>query len=566
MNPNVQKKKILTILDCIKEAPFSGTLIIANLVSSFLSVIGIPLLIFAYQYSQTEKKDQLPYYEKLKNLFELFHVDINFYSLLILSLILIIFGQTCLGAIELANRYVNIKVIKKNSIDLINYFKDANWIKILEDKSGKFQHAMSTESISSAQVVLDSLRLASASIQILFYIITSFYFSFKITGILLIFFIIMGFITIIVTSKINLLANLFNLGRIKIAEAVSNICNNKKYIKSTSIPFFFENVYLKIREAWEFDWRLHLYSYFLKYVLFIFTAFVFSALLIFYNKLNTSFEEVTIAILIFLRTTPVFIKLAESYSSINEQIPAHLNFQKRLNEFKHNKEKKGKIKYIKNSTIIFNQVSYKYPNTKNNIISNLNLKIEPKKSYAFIGESGSGKTTIVDMIVGLLKPTDGSIYYSKINQKDLNIVSFRNEISYISQNISLFDGTIKDNILMGKEKSSKEIIQASKDSLAYDFIKKMPKKFNTKLGENALKVSGGQKQRILLTRALLSNSSIIILDEATNQLDYNTTKIIKNSIRKLKQTKTLIIISHDKNVDKIVDVSIRIKKKPSKQN
>ena len=98
------------------------------------------------------------------------------------------------------------------------------------------------------------------------------------------------------------------------------------------------------------------------------------------------------------------------------------------------------------------------------------------------------------MIVGLLRPTTGNIKYGKINQKNLDIISFRKEISYISQNISLFDGTIKDNILMGKYKSSEEIIKASKASLAYDFIKKMPKKFNTKLGENALKVSGGQKQ------------------------------------------------------------------------
>ena len=124
--------------------------------------------------------------------------------------------------------------------------------------------------------------------------------------------------------------------------------------------------------------ELHLLSYFLRYILFIFTALVFSALLIFYNELGTSFEEVTITILIFLRTTPVFLKLAESYSSINEQIPAHLNFKKRLNEFKNNKEIKGKIKYTKNSIVKLENVSYKYPNTKINVVSNFNLKIEPK--------------------------------------------------------------------------------------------------------------------------------------------------------------------------------------------
>ena len=212
-----------------------------------------------------------------------------------------------------------------------------------------------------------------------------------------------------------------------------------------------------------------------------------------------------------------------------------------------------KKKYIPNSSIYLKNVSFKYPNTKKNIISKLNLKIEPKKSYAIIGQSGSGKTTVIDMIAGLLQPTSGSIYYGNINQKQIDIVSFRKEISYISQNISLFDGTIKENILMGRNKTSKEIIKACRATLAYEFINKMPGKFNTKLGENGLKVSGGQKQRILLTRALLSNSSIIILDEATNQLDEITREYIKNSIKKLEGLKTIIIISHQKSISRLAN-------------
>ena len=113
MSPENQKKKFKIILNCIKEAPHSLALIIANFITSFLSVAGIPLLIFAYQYSQTENKDDLPYNKNLEYIFELFNIDLNFYSLLFLSLILIILGQTCLGAIELTNRYINIKVIKK---------------------------------------------------------------------------------------------------------------------------------------------------------------------------------------------------------------------------------------------------------------------------------------------------------------------------------------------------------------------------------------------------------------------------------------------------------------------
>ena len=238
MSPENQKKKFKIILNCIKEAPHSLALIIANFITSFLSVAGIPLLIFAYQYSQTENKDDLPYNENLKYIFELFNIDLNFYSLLFLSLILIILGQTCLGAIELTNRYINIKVIKKNSINLINYFRDAKWIKILEDKSGKFQHAMNIESVSSAQVVLDSLRLASATIQVIFYLATSFYFSFKTTGLLLFFFSIMGLVTIIISCAVANFMNDYQQKKYNLSTTISvKEENNPLFSTGTNIAF-----------------------------------------------------------------------------------------------------------------------------------------------------------------------------------------------------------------------------------------------------------------------------------------------------------------------------------------
>lgn len=552
-------KKISIIFNCIKKAPYSFILIVSNFISSFLSIIGIPLLIFAYQFSQEQNKTDLPYYEKLNFFFNLINVELNFYSILIISFILIVIGQTCMGLIEIANRFVHIKVVKKNSIDLINFFKNASWTKILSDKSGKFQYAMNSESVSSAQVVLDSLRFISATIQIIFFISTSFYFSSKVTIILLIFFIILGYITVIVSSKINLLANYFNNGRIKIAESISNINNNKKYLKSSIIPGFFNTVFKNIKVAWDFDWKLNLYSFYLKYIVFILTALSFAFLLLFYNEMNTKFEEVTIAILIFLRTTPAFIKLSESYSSLNEQIPAYENFKKRLHEFKISKENNGRVPYEKNSVISFKNVSYKYPRSKKLIVKNLNLKIKPNKSYAIVGKSGSGKTTIIDMFVGLLRPTNGNIYYGNTNQRKLDVFSLRKRVSYISQNISLFDGTVKENLLMGAKRTKNEIIKACKLSMAFNFIYKMPNKLNTKLGENAVKISGGQKQRILLARALLSNSEILILDEATNQLDHMTYLYIKKTIKKLKKNRTIILISHEKKVQKIVDKTFLLK-------
>ncbi len=545
--------KIKVILNITLKAPFSLTVVFSNFIASFLSVIGIPLLVVAYKYSENADENLIPLYRVISNLFNSINLELNFYTLIGLSIFLIIIGQTCLGGVEILNRYIQIKVVKKFSINLIKKFKKANWLSILEDKSGKFQYAMNTESLIASQVVLDSLRFMSCTIQLFFFIGTSFYFSPKITIILLFFFIFLGIITVVFSLKINFFANFFNIERIKIAESVSNINNNKKYLKSSIVPNFFKNIYKNINYAWSFDWKLNLYSFFLRYLIFILTSSFFAILLIFFKKLNINIEEVSIAILIFLRTMPVFIKISESFTSLNEALPVYENFIKRLNFFENSEEKDGNLIYEKNQIISFNNVSYRYPKTNKFIIKKFNLKIEPNKTYAIIGPSGSGKSTVVDLLIGLLKPIKGNIKYGSIDQKKLNLNSLRSKVSYISQNISLFDGTIKENLLMGSYKTNKDITKACKLCVAYDFIKSMPKKFGTYIGENAIKISGGQKQRILLARALLADSEIIILDEATNQLDEKSLKFIRNTIKKIKKFKTIIIISHQKSISRLAD-------------
>ena len=129
-----------------------------------MSVIGIPLLVVAYKYSENEKENLIPLYSLIEKLLNTIGLEINFYTLISLSIFLIIIGQTCLGGVEVLNRYIQIKVVKEFSINLIKKFKKANWLSILEDKSGKFQYAMNTETQRASQVVLDSLRFMSSII------------------------------------------------------------------------------------------------------------------------------------------------------------------------------------------------------------------------------------------------------------------------------------------------------------------------------------------------------------------------------------------------------------------
>ena len=552
--------KIKIVAHVVANAPHSIKIIFANFISSFLSVIGIPLLILVFQFSKQENKNEIPYYEKIEYFFTFINIELNLTSLITLTLFIILIGQTCLGICEMLNRYVNINISRDNTKNLIKFFKEANWYKILEDRSGQFQHATINENLQAAQVTLDSLRLVSSFIQCFFFISTSLFFSPKITLVLLIFFSFLGLITIIISNKISFLSNLFNVNRIKTAESVANINNNKKYLKSSVFPNFFEKIFENINLTWNINWKIHLLSFFLNYTIFILVAIFLTILLLYYDKINTSFEEVSIAILIFLRTTPVFLKISESYGSLFEKIPVYENFSKRINEFKNAKEKNGNLTYIRNSIIKFTNVYFKYLNTNKYIIKNLNFEIKNNKTYVIIGPSGSGKSTIIDLIMGLVRPTKGNIIYGAIKHSKMNFLTFRKKVSYISQNISLFDSSILENLTMGEFRDNEKIIQACKVCAIYDFISSLPKKFHTNIGENALKISGGQKQRILLARALLSDSEIIILDEATNQLDNKSLEIIKKTIRKIQRNKTILIITHQKELKVLADKTILLKK------
>ena len=211
-----------------------------------------------------------------------------------------------------------------------------------------------------------------------------------------------------------------------------------------------------------------------------------------------------------------------------------------------------------NVSIDFINVDFKYSSSKSFIIKNISLSIKPGQTVALVGKSGSGKTTILDLIPRLYEPTSGSINFNDedIARMDLNYI--RKQISYVGQDFTLFNDTIYNNIAYGElNKCSKaEVENAAKKANAYNFIDLLPDKFNTYVGQNGVLLSGGQRQRIAIARAVLKNSPILLLDEATSALDSESETIIKESIINLSKNKTTLIIAHRLstvvNADKIV--------------
>lgn len=190
-------------------------------------------------------------------------------------------------------------------------------------------------------------------------------------------------------------------------------------------------------------------------------------------------------------------------------------------------------------------VTFSYSNDSRNVLDGVNFKISSGKSIALVGSSGNGKSTIFKLLLGFHTPTKGVV---KLYGKDLNewdITKAREQISYVSQNTYLFNGSVAENIAYGKKDATfEEIVEASKKAYAHEFIMEMPNGYQTILAEYGDNLSGGQKQRISIARAFLKDAPIFVLDEMTSALDVESEKFIQNAIEAYRHNKTVIIIAH----------------------
>lgn len=207
--------------------------------------------------------------------------------------------------------------------------------------------------------------------------------------------------------------------------------------------------------------------------------------------------------------------------------------------------------------IEFNNVSFTYANDSDNVLTDINLHIKEGEYVAIVGTSGAGKSTIAGLIPRFYDTTKGSICIDGINVRDIDLGHLRSNIGVVQQEPYLFHGTVFENISYGNSNASmEEVIEAAKRANAHEFISKLPKGYNSDIGEHGVKLSGGQKQRIAIARLFLTNPPILIFDEATSALDNISQRSIQRTLDELASNKTTIVIAHRlstiKNADRIV--------------
>ena len=277
------------------------------------------------------------------------------------------------------------------------------------------------------------------------------------------------------------------------------------------------------------------------------------ALLIFYSGKLIIEGEININnFFSFLAAMMLAYQPVRSLATLNMGVQAGLSAARRILpvidekiEIKNNENCKNLI--IKNAEINFNNVHFRYDldNKNLNVLDKININISGGRMTALVGLSGSGKSTILNLIPRFYNVTAGDIKIDDQSIKNLCINSLRKEISLVSQDTTLFDDTIKNNIAYANlNATEEEIIAAAKKSFASEFIEKSPHGYNTLIGENGLRLSGGEKQRLSIARAMLKKSSIILLDEATSSLDADTEQKIQQALTLLTKNKTTVVIAH----------------------
>ncbi len=231
--------------------------------------------------------------------------------------------------------------------------------------------------------------------------------------------------------------------------------------------------------------------------------------------------------------------------------------QKRINQFlkeKNDIQSTEDLEADIQGKLVFDNVNFVYPDSGIQALKNISFEVNPGESIAIIGTTGSGKSTIANLILRLYDTTDGSVQIDNKNIEAYNISNLRSQMGYVPQDVFLFSDTIENNISFGGDNISKEdVIRAAKDADLYDNISDFPEGFETMLGERGITLSGGQKQRASIARAIVRNPKLLILDDALSAVDTNTENTILNSLSRIMKGRTSVIISHRVSSAKLAD-------------
>jgi len=421
---------------------------------------------------------------------------------------------------------------------------------------GIIQNTFEKEMGKVADAAFSVLNLISVIFYTLLMISFSIQLSQTMTLIVIISFIFIAFVTSLIGSKISSLSSL--------TVSTSNILSNELYNPLLNA----KNVLAFARTKWAFKThesafnkhiRAALKSQTLAFVLpefFKTSTILVSIIALFYSLSQGEQLSLLIATLaVFIRMTPKLSIFTSAYAIIREALPSIVQYDKLFPNVKNREDIEKRIFFNGlHSSIVLKNVAFSYAERKD-VLSNINLNIDKNSFVSFVGHSGSGKTTCADIIMGLYSASSGSVLIDDCALEKIDLTSYLDLVGYVQQDTILLAGSVRDNLLWANPKANVDDMWESLRLVSIDsFIKSLPSGLDTLVGERGVSLSGGQKQRIALALALVRKPEILILDEVTSALDYESETIIRQSLESLAHRLTIISITHRPSMAKYSDV------------
>ncbi|HTY82385.1 MAG TPA: ABC transporter ATP-binding protein, partial [Dehalococcoidales bacterium] len=483
----------------------------------------------------------------VKNVLHIFHLTIS----LPVVLILVVLAFLVQSGFRMIMMHLQTRMLNNYEFSLVHrlfggYF-NSSWGFFVRNQAGSLVNNITMEAWRAVSAFKNALDFISSLLILIFYLILSITLSWQITiaGLLL------SLIATFALRKFLQVSHKYGVGTSEINNEIQSYAIDKivaaKLIKSSAtekqtVAHMDDIVRRRIRLQYLSQMNASfVQSLYFPVAIGIMALIVYVALV--QIKLNPSI--ILVFTYIFFRLSPYFNSLQLAYQQSIYNLPAVSVIDDALKLGETMAEPKGDkaIQYF-NREIVFDNVSFTYPGGAQ-VLNSVNLTIKKGESIAIIGESGEGKTTIIDLLLGLFTPTSGQILVDGVPLSSIDIASWRKLTGNMSQDISLFHDTIEANLKwMTPNAPPEKIESAAKAAYALDFIKEAAGGFKAIVGDRGVKLSGGQRQRLALARMIMQDPEIIILDEATSALDAESEAKVQESIDKLATDKTLIVVSH----------------------